>query len=198
VRDITTEGDKFIFKLQQPYGAIAQQIGWTAGLTLNSDQIIHNAFELLDQPGEFYFDRAKKTIYYIPRLGQNMQTAKVVAPVTETLIQIEGQAIKNRVRNITFEGLTYAYTDYNLMEIDGSHGTATLQTACIYTAFANPNWHYDLYRSYDVLLGAIIANGIEGIEFTRNTIAHTGCQGIVMSNDINDVRVVGNVIRDYL
>ncbi|TAE89477.1 MAG: right-handed parallel beta-helix repeat-containing protein, partial [Verrucomicrobia bacterium] len=66
VRDISMEGDKLVFKLQQPYGAIAQQIGWTAGLTLDSEQIIHNAFELLDEPGEFYFDRAEKTIYYIP------------------------------------------------------------------------------------------------------------------------------------
>ncbi len=196
VREITTEGDKYIFKLQQPYGAIAQQIGWSAGLTLNSEQIIHNALELLDQPGEFYFDRAEKTVYYIPRPGEEMPTARVIAPVTQTLIQIEGKPIKNRVRNITFEGLTFAHTDYNLMEIDGSHGTATVQTACINTAFANSNWHLDLYRAYDALPGAIIANGIEGIEFTRNTVAHTGCQGIVMSNDINDVRVAGNVIRD--
>ncbi len=196
VREIATEGDKYIFKLQQPYGAIAQQIGWNAGLTLNSEQIIHNAFELLDQPGEFYFDRAEQTVYYIPRPGENLENAKVVAPVTQTLVQLEGQPLKKRVRNLSFEGLTFAYTDYNLMEIDGSHGTATLQTACIYTAFANPNWHLDAYRSYDVLPAAIIANAIEGVEFTRNTIAHTGCQGIVMSNDISNVRVVGNVIRD--
>ena len=196
VREITSEGDKYIFKLQQPYGAIAQQIGWTAGLTLNSEQIIHNAMELLDQPGEFYFDRAEQTVYYIPRQGETMQTARVIAPVMETLLHLKGDALKNRVRNITFDGLTFAHTDYNLMEIDGSHGTATVQTACINTAFANSNWHYDVYRSYDVLPAAIIGNAIEGIEFTGNTIAHTGCQGIVMSNDVSDVRVVGNVIRD--
>lgn len=196
IREIANEGDKYIFKLQQPYGAIAQQIGWTAGLTLDSEQLIHNAFELLDQPGEFYFDRAAKTVYYIPRPGQDMKTAKVVAPVTQTLVQLEGQPLKNRVRNITIEGLTFAHTDYNLLEIDGSHGAATVQTACINTAFASPNWHYDVYRSYDTLPAAIIGNAIEGIEFTRNTIMHTGCQGIVMSNDINDVRITGNVIRD--
>jgi hypothetical protein len=196
VREITTEGDKFIFKLQQPYGAIAQQIGWTAGLTLNSEQIIHNALELLDQPGEFYFDREEKTVFYIPRPDEDLRTAKVVAPVTETLIQLEGQAIKNRVRNLTFEGLTFAHTDYNLLEIAGSRGIATVQTACINTAFAHSNWHYDVYRSYDTLPGAIIGNAVEGIEFTRNTIANTGCQGIVMSNDVSDVRIVGNVIRD--
>lgn len=196
VREITTEGDKYIFKLQQPYGAIAQQIGWTAGLTTDSQQIIHNARELLDKPGEFYFDRAEKMLYYIPRAGEEMQTAKAVVPMTETLIRLEGQGLRNRVRNITFEGLTFAFTDYNLLEIDGSHGAATVQTACVNTAFASPNWHYDVYRSYDTMPGAVIANAIEGVEFTRNTIEHTGCQGLMMGNDINDVRVVGNVIRD--
>lgn len=196
VREIVRENDQYIFKLQQPYGAIAQQIGWTAGLTLDSEQIIHNAFELLDQPGEFYFDRSQKTVYYIPRPGEDMRTANVVAPVTETLIRLEGQPIRNRVRNLTFEGLVFAHTDYNLMEIDGSHGTATVQTACVNTAFANSNWHYDVYRSYDVLPAAITGNAIEGIIFKRNTIAHTGCQGIVMSNDVSDVEIIGNVIRD--
>jgi len=196
VREITTEGDKYVFKLQQPYGAIAQQIGWTAGLTLNSEQIIHNALELLDEPGEFYFDRAEKTIYYIPRRGENLKTAQVIAPVTETLIELAGTPIKNRVRNLTFTGLTFSHTDYNLLEVDGSHGCATVQTACVNTAFASPNWHYDVYRSYDTLPAAFIGNAVEGIDFVQNTIAHTGCQGIIMSNDVQDVRMVGNVIRD--
>lgn len=196
VRDITTEGDKRVFKLQQPYGAIAQQIGWGAGLTLDSEHIIHNAFELLDQPGEFYFDRAEQTLYYIPHPGEDMMTATVIVPVTATLLRIEGQPLKKRVRNISFEGLTFAHTDYNLMDIDGSHGKATVQTATIYTAFANSNWHYDVYRAYDVLPGVIIANAVEGLEFVRNTITHTGCEGLVLCNDIQDTKVVGNVICD--
>lgn len=196
VRDITTEGDKRVFKLQQPYGAIAQQIGWDAGLTLNSEHIIHNAFELLDQPGEFYFDRAEQTLYYMPRPGEDMKTATVIVPVTETLLRLEGQPLKKRVRNITFEGLSFAFTDYNLLDVAGSRGKATLQTATINTVFANSNWHLDVYRAYDVLPGVIIANAVEGLEFVRNTIAHTGCEGLVLCNDIQDTKVVGNVIRD--
>jgi hypothetical protein len=196
VREIITEGNQYIFKLQQPYGAIAQQIGWGAGLTLGSQHIIHNAFELLKQPGQFYFDRDAQTVYYLPRPGEDMQTAKVMAPVTETLIKLEGQPLKQRVRNLTFEGLTFDCTDYNLLDVAGSHGVATLQTACVYTAFANPNWHLDVYRAFDVLPGAIEADAIEGVEFIRNTVSHTGCEGIVLCNDISDSRVVGNVIRD--
>jgi hypothetical protein len=196
VREITTEGGQYIFKLQQPYGAIAQRLGFSAGLTLDGTHRVQNAFELLKNPGEFYFDRAAQTLYYIPRAGEDMRTAKVVAPVTETLIRLEGQPLKNRVHNLTFQGLTFAYTDYNLLEVDGSHGKATLQGACVCTAFADPNWHLDVYRDYDVLPGAIEGNAIEGIVFTRDTVTHTGSDGMVLTNDINDTSIVGNVIRD--
>lgn len=196
VREITTEGDKRVFKLQQPYGAIAQQIGWNAGLTLNSEHIIHNAFELLDKPGEFYFDRTEQTLYYIPRPGEDLTTATVIVPVTETLVRLEGQPLKKRVRNLSFEGLTFAFTDYNLLDVAGSRGKATVQTATINTVFANSNWHTDVYRAYEVPPGAIIANAVEGLEFIRNTITHTGCEGLVLCNDIRDTKVVGNVIRD--
>jgi hypothetical protein len=196
VREIVRDGDSWVFKLQQPYGAIAQQIGWNAGLRLNGRHIIHNAFELLDEPGEFYFDRSEQRVYYYPRAGENMAAASVVAPVTETLLRMEGDVLNGRVRNLIFDGLTFAHTDYNLEEVAGSRGKATLQTATVYKAFANSNWHCDVYRAYDVLPGAIIANGIENVTFIRNTISHTGCEGLVMCNGIDHVRVVGNVMRD--
>jgi hypothetical protein len=105
VREITIESNHYVFKFQQPYGAIAQQIGWNAGFAFRRDHIIQNAYELLDHPGEFYFDQAAKTLYYIPRPGEDMSTVQVVAPVTETLLRIEGQPLKRPVRNLTFEGL---------------------------------------------------------------------------------------------
>ena len=196
VRDIVKEGGHYIFKLQQPYGAIAQQAGWHAGLTLDGKHIIHNAFELLDTPGEFYFDRKEQTVYYYPHLTDDMTTAEVIVPVTETLLRIEGEVPSGLIKNLVFDGLSFTHTDYNLVEIDGSYGKATIQTATVLTAFANPNWHYDVYRSYDVVPGAVIANGVENIEFIRNTITHTGCDGLVMSNGVKNVKIIGNTIRD--
>ena len=196
VRDISTEGGHYIFKLQQPYGAIIQNINWAGGLTNGTEQIVLNAYELLNQPGEFYFDRAGQTVYYVPRPGEDMTTAMVVAPVTETIIDLEGLPLKQRVRNLTFEGLTFADTDYNLLKVGDSVGKATVQTATVCTAFANPNWHLDIYRDYDTLPGAIMANAVEGIELIRSVIKHTGCDGVVMANDINDTKIIGNILCD--
>jgi hypothetical protein len=47
---------------------------------------IENAYELLDEEGEFYLDRSSGSIYYKPRAGEDMSTATVVAPVLEQLI----------------------------------------------------------------------------------------------------------------
>ncbi len=47
---------------------------------------VENAYELLDQPGEWYLDRPARTVYYIPRGGEDLATADVEAPVLETLL----------------------------------------------------------------------------------------------------------------
>src|SRR6266516_715712 len=39
--------------------------------------LVDNAFELLDRPGEWYLDRSRSTVYYLPRSGENLATAKV-------------------------------------------------------------------------------------------------------------------------
>ncbi|HEX8914301.1 MAG TPA: hypothetical protein VF796_18280, partial [Humisphaera sp.] len=39
-----------------------------------------NAREMLDEPGEWYLDRAEKTLFYMPRQGEDLATAQVVAP----------------------------------------------------------------------------------------------------------------------
>ena len=37
---------------------------------------LENALELLDEPGEFYFDRAEKKLYYLPMEDEDMETAR--------------------------------------------------------------------------------------------------------------------------
>jgi hypothetical protein len=36
---------------------------------------VDNAYELLDQPGEWYLDPSANTVYYIPRVTENMKNA---------------------------------------------------------------------------------------------------------------------------
>lgn len=195
VRELATEGSSRILKFQQPMGAIAQNQGWGAGFSTSGSHKIQNAYEFLDSAGEFYFDRTTSTLYYY-KGSEDMSTAVVYAPTIRTLIDISGTSRTNRVRNITFEGLTFAYTEAELPEVNGSCGKTTCQSTSICMAFANTDWHADKYRAYDVILGAINVTSADSINFIENTIKHIGNEGISLVNDVSNCTILGNSITD--
>lgn len=197
VRDVVTTADNSrALLLQQPYGLIAQLPGWDAGFKVTGTHTIYNAFEFLDSPGEFYFDKSEGTLYYYPRAGEDMNSAEVEAPVAERLVDLVGTSTADRVRNITFEGITFANTDYHLAAVGGSHGKASVQAATVYVAYGDGNWHNEKYRILDTLPGVINVESADSIRFLRNVVKHSGAEGIVLKNDVNAAELVGNRIAD--
>lgn len=180
---------------QMPFAAIAQTPGWKCGYSPTAENTVYNVFEWLSRPGEFYFDQAGGTLYYIPKAGEDMATAQVVVPELETLVEVKGTNPKqDYARYITFRGLTFAHTDWNLTEIDGSHGLATVQACTMLTKFSDGNWHNDLYRAYDVPPAAIHVTTAHDITVSDSTVALTGSLGIHLENDVYDCTVTGNTI----
>ncbi len=195
-RDIKYDNGSFVFLMQQPYGAIAQTPGWGAGFSTGGWHTLYNAFEFVDSPGEFYFDKTAHMLYYYPLAGEDMSAADAEAPVTEQLIVIEGESTDRRVENITFRGLTFAHTDYQLTNVAGSHGKATCQAAQSYMAFADSNWHNRRYEMADTLPGMIDVKNASSLEFTDNVIKHSGADGLNMSNDAVNCTVSRNYVTD--
>ena len=73
---------------------------------------LENAYEFIDQPGEWYLDESTNTLYYKAREGENMATANAVAPRVNTLFSILGKDTKSKVGYMAFEGLTFAHSNY--------------------------------------------------------------------------------------
>lgn len=91
--------------------------GWNDGNTQpgtasRAMEWIENAYELLDAGGEWYLDRAADWMYYIPRAGENLSTAAVVAGRTEGLLTASGSSA-TPIHNLTFSGLTFSYDSWN-------------------------------------------------------------------------------------
>jgi hypothetical protein len=197
VRDVVTTSDNFRGLLfQQPYGAIAQLPGWNAGFSVSGTHTIYNAFELLNAPGQFYFDKTAGTLYYYPRSGENMATADVQAPVVEKLIDIAGTSNTNRVKNLTFQGITFQNTDYNLYAVASSRGKASVQGATIYVAYGDGNWHNSKYQITDTLPGMINVSSADAISFVGGVVKHSGNEGISFINDVINSSITGNYITD--
>lgn len=81
----------------------------------NGDQryYVEHLFEGLDQPGEWYLNRAAGKLYYMPMPGEDMTKAEVVAPVAKQLLLIQGKPSEGKfVEYLHFNGLRFHYTDY--------------------------------------------------------------------------------------
>ena len=197
VRDVITTSDNYrALLLQQPYGAIAQVPGWGAAFSTSGSHTLYNAREFMNGPGQFYFDKTAQTLYYYPRAGEDMSTATVEAPVLETLIALNGTSTTAHVKNITFEGLTFAHTDYALPEVGGSHGKASCQAADAFIAFGDTDWHADKYEITDTLPGIVMANNADSLEFVGDVFKHGGSDGLSLINDVVGTRVTGNYVTD--
>ena len=120
--------ERTIVTFQQPYWQYLSSYGTTdfaAGVYMSNPKhlfTIENAFELLDTPGEFYFDKLTGMLYYMPLEGENIEEAVAVAPVLEKVIEIKGEGVGHHVENIRFTGLTvsdatwYMLHDYSYLE----------------------------------------------------------------------------------
>ena len=195
-RDVLYENGSMVLLMQQPYGSIAQTPGWGAGFSCSGWHTLYNAFSFVDSPGEFFFDKTEHKLYYYPYDWEDMSSADVEAPNTEQLVVIAGESTSKRVENLTFSGITFAHTDYNLTDVAGSHGKTTCQAAQTYIAFADTNWHSKKYEMVDTLPAMIHITGSDSIRFTGNIIKHSGADGISMTNDVINSDISGNYITD--
>ena len=116
---ISSQGNTFKFEPQDPersklFRRKYPMLG-TAFMSNPPKQQVYyleNAYEFIDQPGEWYLDESTNTLYYKAREGEVMGTANVVAPRVNTLFSILGKDTKNKVGYMSFEGITFAHTNY--------------------------------------------------------------------------------------
>ena len=199
IRQIEQIGDTIILKLQQPYGAIATNLAWAGRIKYDGTFVVRNAYELLDSPGEFYFDRQARALYYYSN-GEDMSTAEVIAPLSDGLISIKGTSTSSRVSNISFEGISFSFDHWQLVGVDGSHGFAGVQSLGLaHKYIPDGNWHPTEYNSTNVPRGTIQVQNAENINFIKNRfVGLSSASAINLVNDVQNCKVSGNYFHDLL
>ena len=199
VSDMQKWGDTIAVELQQPISAILTTLKWAGKTNFDRLFFVRNALELLDEPGEFYFDRSAKTLYYYSN-GEDMTKANVIAPQTEGLIKILGKDNAQQAGNICFEGLTFSYDAWNLMPLENSRGFGGIQSLGLALKYIpDGNWHPTKYNSCDVPDGTIEVRNAKNVKILRNKFLHlASATAINLDNDDSEIDVTGNVFCDLL
>jgi len=73
---------------------------------------VENVYEHMDQPGDFYHDRALGKLYYLPRFADKPETAQVIAPQLNTLVSFQGDPFGEKVKHVRFEQLDFRHAEY--------------------------------------------------------------------------------------
>lgn len=122
IKKMKVMGDSTKLFFEQPESKIQNEHPWPAPWlskeTGNSAFYLTNAIQFLDEPGEWFLDVAQQKLYYWPRSNENLATAKVLAPFTETLLSVEGTAV-NSVKNIVVEGISFQHTGWLRPSLQG-------------------------------------------------------------------------------
>ena len=85
---------------------------------------VEDAYQLLTTPGQFYLDQASDYLYYIPEPGQDMATADVELPVSQSLLTVAGTPGHLAPVNQDAQGASYTgagwqdYTNRGVGDLD--------------------------------------------------------------------------------
>jgi len=133
---------------------------------------VENVFEALDTPGQWYLDRSKGKLYYLPLRDESPATTEVIAPRLAEVLRIEGTS-RRPVTNLRFEGLTFAHTEWPLPE----------------------GWAGSNQAAHEVP-GAVVLRHAQACAFVNCDIEHVGTYGLEVLDGCLDVEVRHGRIRD--
>lgn len=127
INHIRLKGDTAEISFHEPESRIQFERPWPRPVTWgrNSAFYLTNAFELLNEPGEWFLDIDQKKLYYYPRANEQLSQINAVAPGLETLIHIEGTA-DQPVQHVYFQNIELTHTGWTR---PSTHGHVPLQAA---------------------------------------------------------------------
>ncbi|MGC4102843.1 L-rhamnose mutarotase [Ferruginibacter sp.] len=203
IKKMEMHGDSTKLFFMQPESKIQNEHPWPAPWinkeTGNSAFYLTNDIAFLDEPGEWYLDMDAHKIYYWPRSNEDLSTANVVAPLLETLVQVQGSA-DAPVSNISFNGIAFMYTGWLR---PGQQGHVPHQAGMYMTeayklkpagtpdkkTLENQAW---IGRP----AAAVEINFANNIHFENCRFEHLASTGLDYNTGVQDNRIKGNLFKD--
>jgi hypothetical protein len=133
---------------------------------------VENVLEALDTPGQWYLDRPRGVLYYLPQSGEKMPSAEIIAPRLTQVVRVLGQP-GAPVHDLRFEGLTFAHTEWQPPADYASSLQAGIEVP-----------------------GAVLFDYAERCAVTGCGIEHIGNYGLEVNVGCTDIEIARNRITD--
>jgi hypothetical protein len=129
--------------------------------------LVENVREALGAAGSWYLDRPTGTLTYCPLPGETPETAVVVAPVAERLLELRGDPAAGRfVEHVRFEGLSFAHDNWTMPRGGQSYPQAETNVG-----------------------GAIVATVARQLAFDRCAVRHVGRYAVEFRASCHDCSI---------
>jgi hypothetical protein len=185
-----------------------QRYPYLGDLVADSRYFVQGAYDLIDQPGEYYLDKTTDYLYYYP-VNADIANQEIIAPKVETIVEFRGSSDSLLAHNIQLDGLTVMVSDstpasFNSASIGNITMTRAQNIAVKNSRITNsasngiamymttktaPMSEAYIYGNYISEVGAsgVVVQGKGNTKFYRNN------NHLIQNNQISDIaRISGN------
>jgi len=203
IKNIEIQKDSARLSFEKPESRIQSEHPWPAPWISknngNSAFYLNNGMSMLNEPGEWFLDRKKGKIYYIPRAGENMASAKVTVPVLENLVEIKG-TIDSPVSYFKFKGISFQYSNWLRPSQQGhvplQAGMYLLDAYKLKTPGTPNQANLENQAWVGRPKAAVEANYANNLLFEGCSFEHLSSTGLDFNKGTNHNRVQGNLFKD--
>jgi len=202
IKDIVDNGDTYSIVMEQPYWDWATTGSPNYGMGAKHSEprggtlqegvkffVLENAIELLDQPGEFFFDKRERVVYYYPYYEEDIETAETYVGTTEMMLRFKGESKENKMANIKLENLSFKHGAWNELSTTGK---VTDQA--------------DKYRNGSNQLSVVSGGGqvpsqirfdfVDGLQIKDCEFSNLGSTAVGLIDGVSNAKIVGSTFRD--
>ena len=147
-----------------------------------------NDYDFLDQPNEWYLDRATGTLYLVAAAGTDPNRQDIELPVLEQLVTGNGAS------NISFEGLSFKYATW--LGPNGDEGYVADQSSFRVTGSDNEANLIGHFREVERTPGNLSFHDARNITFEGDSFSHLGGVGLDFSGGAQENRIAYNIFQD--
>ncbi|MBE6631922.1 MAG: right-handed parallel beta-helix repeat-containing protein [Ruminococcaceae bacterium] len=193
--NMSSDGDgKTIFTMREPGWGTYFSTAELGMARLIPEEVFYaeNAYEFLNDEGEWYLDRDGDTVYYIPRKGEDMSCAEAYLGKLEQMIFLKGEE-GSFIEDLRFESITFSHNTWFQAEKD--EGLLTIQ-ANHYKKYGSCPENSRNYENWMMPLSAIEGRFVKGTVFENCRFINLGSGALHLMEGTKDSDMCNNYFWD--